>query len=103
MGEDSGSPSACHNVARHAEIWHENDSGLGRESRGVRIEFAKLTREIKWKRGALNGNEGRYRIPLWILEAVAEHQPVTAGGLANRFGLPKPTAQRTLVTLGEAG
>jgi len=48
-GGDSGSPGACHNVARCAEFWHENGSGLGRESRDVRIEFAKLTREIKWK------------------------------------------------------
>jgi len=40
---------------------------------------------------------------LWILEAVAQHQPVTAGELTNRFGLPKSTVRRTLVTLNEAG
>ncbi|MEV2231657.1 helix-turn-helix domain-containing protein [Streptomyces phaeochromogenes] len=40
---------------------------------------------------------------LRILEAVARHQPVTAGELTNPCGLPKPTVQRTLFTLDEAG
>ncbi|MEU9780817.1 helix-turn-helix domain-containing protein [Streptomyces phaeochromogenes] len=40
---------------------------------------------------------------LWIREAVAQHQPVTAGEVPNRFGLPESTAQRTLVTLDEDG
>jgi len=40
---------------------------------------------------------------LRILEAVAEHQPVTVGELTKIFGLPKSTVQRTLVTLAEAG
>ena len=40
---------------------------------------------------------------LRILEAVAEHQPVTVGELTKLFGLPKSTVQRTLVTLAEAG
>lgn len=40
---------------------------------------------------------------LLILEAVAQHQPVTVGELTKLFGLPKSTVQRTLVTLSEAG
>jgi IclR family transcriptional regulator, acetate operon repressor len=40
---------------------------------------------------------------LRILEAVAQHQPVTVGELTKLFGLPKSTVQRTLVTLHEAG
>ncbi|MEU3937234.1 IclR family transcriptional regulator [Streptomyces sp. NPDC029044] len=40
---------------------------------------------------------------LRILEAVAQHQPVTLGELTKLFGLPKSTVQRTLVTLAEAG
>jgi IclR family acetate operon transcriptional repressor len=40
---------------------------------------------------------------LRILEAVAQHQPVTVGELTKLFGLPKSTVQRTLVTLDEAG
>ncbi|MEU9882129.1 helix-turn-helix domain-containing protein [Streptomyces phaeochromogenes] len=40
---------------------------------------------------------------LRILEAVARHQLVTVGELTNPFGLPKPTVQRTPVTLDEAG
>ncbi len=39
---------------------------------------------------------------LRILEAVAQHQPVTVGELTKLFGLPKSTVQRTLVTLAEA-
>ena len=40
---------------------------------------------------------------LRVLEAVAQHQPVTVGELTKLFGLPKSTLQRTLVTLAEAG
>ncbi|MFB6846951.1 IclR family transcriptional regulator [Streptomyces sp. NPDC056373] len=40
---------------------------------------------------------------LRILEAVAQHQPVTVGELTKLFGLPKSTVQRTLNTLNEAG
>lgn len=40
---------------------------------------------------------------LRMLEAVAQHQPVTVGELTKLFGLPKSTVQRTLVTLAEAG
>jgi IclR family transcriptional regulator, acetate operon repressor len=40
---------------------------------------------------------------LRILEAVAQHQPVTVGELTKIFGLPKSTVQRTLITLSEAG
>ncbi|WP_037682351.1 IclR family transcriptional regulator [Streptomyces griseus] len=40
---------------------------------------------------------------LRVLEAVAQHQPVTVGELTKIFGLPKSTLQRTLVTLAEAG
>ncbi len=40
---------------------------------------------------------------LRVLEAVAQHQPVTVGELTKLFGLPKSTVQRTLVTLAEAG
>ncbi|MEU0069999.1 IclR family transcriptional regulator [Streptomyces sp. NPDC006332] len=40
---------------------------------------------------------------LRVLEAVAQHQPVTVGELTKIFGLPKSTVQRTLVTLNEAG
>ncbi|CAM5274860.1 IclR family transcriptional regulator OS=Streptomyces aurantiogriseus OX=66870 GN=GCM10010251_87020 PE=4 SV=1 [Streptomyces aurantiogriseus] len=40
---------------------------------------------------------------LRILEAVAQHQPVTVGELTKLFGIPKSTVQRTLVTLAEAG
>ena len=40
---------------------------------------------------------------LRILEAVAQHQPVTVGELTKLFGLPNSTVQRTLVTLNEAG
>ena len=40
---------------------------------------------------------------LRILEAVAQHQPVTVGELTKLFGLPKSTVQRTLVTLNGAG
>jgi IclR family acetate operon transcriptional repressor len=40
---------------------------------------------------------------LRMLEAVAQHQPVTVGELTKLFGLPKSTVQRTLVTLNEAG
>ncbi|MFE7765172.1 IclR family transcriptional regulator [Streptomyces sp. NPDC057438] len=40
---------------------------------------------------------------LQILEAVAQHQPVTVGELSKLLGLPKSTVQRTLVTLDEAG
>ncbi|MEI5519801.1 IclR family transcriptional regulator [Streptomyces brasiliscabiei] len=40
---------------------------------------------------------------LRILEAVAQHQPVTVGELTKLFGLPKSTVQRSLVTLAEAG
>ncbi|AZM64630.1 MULTISPECIES: IclR family transcriptional regulator [unclassified Streptomyces] len=40
---------------------------------------------------------------LRVLEAVAQHQPVTVGELTKIFGLPKSTLQRTLVTLNEAG
>ncbi|WP_345662358.1 IclR family transcriptional regulator [Streptomyces venetus] len=40
---------------------------------------------------------------LRVLEAVAQHQPVTVGELTKLFGLPKSTVQRTLVTLNEAG
>jgi len=40
---------------------------------------------------------------LRILEAVAQHQPVTVGELTKLFGLPKSTVQRTLTTLNEAG
>jgi IclR family acetate operon transcriptional repressor len=40
---------------------------------------------------------------LRILEAVAQHQPVTVGELTKLFGLPKSTVQRTLMTLSEAG
>ncbi|WP_367326031.1 IclR family transcriptional regulator [Streptomyces sp. HUAS ZL42] len=40
---------------------------------------------------------------LRILEAVAQHQPVTVGELTKLFGLPKSTVQRTLVTLAQAG
>jgi IclR family acetate operon transcriptional repressor len=40
---------------------------------------------------------------LRILEAVAQHQPVTVGELTKLFRLPKSTVQRTLVTLAEAG
>ena len=40
---------------------------------------------------------------LRILEAVAQHQPVTVGELTKIFGLPKSTVQRSLVTLKEAG
>ena len=40
---------------------------------------------------------------LRVLEAVAQHQPVTVGELTKMFGLPKSTLQRTLVTLAEAG
>lgn len=40
---------------------------------------------------------------LRILEAVAQHQPVTVGELTKIFDLPKSTVQRTLVTLSEAG
>ncbi|MFH9001788.1 IclR family transcriptional regulator [Streptomyces afghaniensis] len=40
---------------------------------------------------------------LRILEAVAQHQPVTVGELTKLFGMPKSTVQRTLVTLAEAG
>jgi IclR family acetate operon transcriptional repressor len=40
---------------------------------------------------------------LRMLEAVAQHQPVTVGELTKLFGLPKSTVQRTLVSLAEAG
>jgi IclR family acetate operon transcriptional repressor len=40
---------------------------------------------------------------LRVLEAVAQHQPVTVGELTKIFGLPKSTVQRTLVSLAEAG
>jgi IclR family acetate operon transcriptional repressor len=40
---------------------------------------------------------------LRVLEAVAQHQPVTVGELTELFGLPKSTVQRTLMTLNEAG
>lgn len=40
---------------------------------------------------------------LRILEAVAQHQPVTVGELTKIFDLPKSTVQRTLVTLAQAG
>jgi IclR family acetate operon transcriptional repressor len=40
---------------------------------------------------------------LRILEAVAQHQPVTVGELTKLFSLPKSTVQRTLITLNEAG
>ncbi|MDX3517191.1 IclR family transcriptional regulator [Streptomyces scabiei] len=40
---------------------------------------------------------------LQILEAVAQHQPVTVGELSKLLALPKSTVQRTLVTLNEAG
>jgi IclR family acetate operon transcriptional repressor len=40
---------------------------------------------------------------LRILEAVAQHQPVTVGELARLFDLPKSTVQRSLVTLNEEG
>lgn len=40
---------------------------------------------------------------LRILEAIAQHQPVTVGELTKLFGLPKSTVQRTLITLNEAG
>jgi IclR family acetate operon transcriptional repressor len=40
---------------------------------------------------------------LRILEAVAQHQPVTVGELTKIFELPKSTVQRSLVTLAEAG
>ncbi|MEI5519800.1 IclR family transcriptional regulator [Streptomyces brasiliscabiei] len=40
---------------------------------------------------------------LRVLEAVAQHQPVTVGELTKLFGLPKSTVQRSLVTLAEAG
>ncbi|MFJ4978135.1 IclR family transcriptional regulator [Streptomyces coeruleorubidus] len=40
---------------------------------------------------------------LRVLEAVAQHQPVTVGELTKIFGLPKSTVQRTLLTLAEAG
>ncbi|WP_460346753.1 IclR family transcriptional regulator [Actinoallomurus acanthiterrae] len=40
---------------------------------------------------------------LRLLEAVAQHQPVTVGELAKLYGIPKSTVQRTLVTLHEAG
>ncbi|WP_405624368.1 IclR family transcriptional regulator [Streptomyces sp. NBC_00076] len=40
---------------------------------------------------------------LRVLEAVAQHQPVTVGELTKLFGLPKSTVQRTLITLAEAG
>ena len=40
---------------------------------------------------------------LRMLEAVAQHQPVTVGELTKLFELPKSTVQRTLVTLAEAG
>jgi IclR family acetate operon transcriptional repressor len=40
---------------------------------------------------------------LRILEAVAQHQPVTVGELTKIFDLPKSTVQRTLITLNQAG
>ncbi|WP_211329599.1 IclR family transcriptional regulator [Kushneria marisflavi] len=40
---------------------------------------------------------------LEILEAVAEHQPVSVGELAKRLALPKSTVQRVLLTFHEAG
>jgi IclR family transcriptional regulator, acetate operon repressor len=40
---------------------------------------------------------------LRILEAVAQHQPVSLAELTKMFELPKSTVQRTLVTLNEAG
>ncbi|WP_329344574.1 IclR family transcriptional regulator [Streptomyces sp. NBC_00663] len=40
---------------------------------------------------------------LRMLEAVAQHQPLTVGELTKLFGLPKSTVQRTLITLNEAG
>jgi IclR family transcriptional regulator, acetate operon repressor len=40
---------------------------------------------------------------LRVLEAVAQHQPVTVGELTKLFGLPKSTLQRTLLTLNDAG
>lgn len=40
---------------------------------------------------------------LEILEAVAEHQPVSVGELAKRLSLPKSTVQRVLLTFHEAG
>lgn len=40
---------------------------------------------------------------LRILEAVAQHQPVTVGELTKLFGLPKSTVQRSLLTLADAG
>jgi IclR family acetate operon transcriptional repressor len=40
---------------------------------------------------------------LRVLEAVAQHQPVSLGELAKLFDLPKSTMQRTLLTLHEAG
>ncbi|WP_207914059.1 IclR family transcriptional regulator [Micromonospora sp. KC213] len=40
---------------------------------------------------------------LRVLEAVAQHQPVSVSELAKLFDLPKSTMQRTLITLSEAG
>lgn len=40
---------------------------------------------------------------LEVLEAVSEHQPIAVGELARLLDVPKSTAQRTLITLHEAG
>jgi IclR family acetate operon transcriptional repressor len=40
---------------------------------------------------------------LRILEAVAQHQPVSVAELSRLFDLPKSTVQRSLLTLNEAG
>ena len=70
-------------------------TALKRESRGEHDEATRPT-------GA--GMEMKSVIrSLRILEAVAQHQPVTLGELTKLFGLPKSTVQRTLVTLAEAG
>lgn len=52
--------------------------------------------------GIVDGNEESDAQPR-ILEAVAEHQPVTVGELTKMFGLLKSTVQRTLITLRGAG
>src|SRR5690349_4481868 len=80
-------------MARLATVWHERvtPEGTGchevpeENAEGERVEMKSVTRSLR------------------ILEAVAQHQPVTVGELAKLYGIPKSTVQRTLVTLHEAG
>ncbi|WP_324609648.1 helix-turn-helix domain-containing protein [Streptomyces sp. WM6386] len=88
--------SPCHIVERCARIWHENVSRSRGSQEGVDQIF----------RGLTGGNRMEMKSvirSLRVLEAVAQHQPVTVGELTKIFGLPKSTVQRTLVTLAEAG